>query len=64
MKALKAALLFLSMMLFIAGCTSSNKFLSGTHLALGAYIPGTEGELYGVEIVNYLNGCMVRSSSN
>jgi len=64
MKALKAALLFLSAMLFIAGCTTSSKFVSGTHLALGAYVPGTEGELYGIEIVNYLNGCMVRSSSN
>lgn len=49
--------------LLVDGCTSTSKWIEGTHLALGAYIP-YESNLYGVELCQYLNGCYVRSSSN
>lgn len=32
-------------------------------MQLGAYIP-VDGSLFGVEVVNYLSGCAVRTSTN
>jgi len=62
--------LFIASMVLVAlsgaltdGC-ASQKFISGSHVAVGAYIPGTEGDLYGLQIFNYLNGCIVRCDSN
>lgn len=48
---------------FASGC-AGQKYVEGTHLAIGAYVPGSEGELYGLELCQYLSGCMVRTSSN
>lgn len=45
------------------GCTSNQRWVEGTNLSLGAYIP-LDGQLMGIEVVNYLNGCSVRTSSN
>lgn len=63
MKALKAALLFLSAMLFIAGCTSSTKLVDGTSISLGAYLP-YEGSIYGAELISYVNGAVVKVETN
>lgn len=66
MKALKtllaASLLCLAPLIF-CGCTSSQKYIEGSTLQVGAYIPG-ESQLYGVEILNWLNGCKVSSATN
>ena len=50
-------------MLLCCGCTSSQKYIEGSTLQFGAYIPW-ESNLYGVEILNWLNGCKVSSSTN
>lgn len=63
MKALKAALVFLSAMLFIAGCTSSTKLVDGTSISLGAYFP-FEGSIYGAELISYVNGAVVKVETN
>lgn len=45
------------------GCTSQNRYVEGTHIALGAYIP-YESNLYGVELVQYLNGISITCQTN
>lgn len=63
--------LFIASMLLLAvsgaltdGC-SSQRFLSGSHVAVGAYVPSLDGSsLYGIEIFQYLNGCLVTVDSN
>lgn len=56
-------LLILSALLF-AGCFSGQRYTEGSYLALGAYIPGEGGNLYGVEIVQYLNGARLSTQTN
>lgn len=64
-------LLFIASMVLLAvsgaltdGC-ASQRFISGSHVAVGAYVPGTDGtSLYGIEIFQYLNGCLVNVDSN
>ena len=51
------------MVLVIAGCKSNSRFVEGTSVQLGAYVPW-ESNLYGVELVSYVNGCMVKTPSN
>lgn len=45
------------------GCIANPKYTEGSSLQVGAYLPG-ESQLYGVEILNWLNGCKVSSSTN
>lgn len=62
---LDATMIFLATFLLLCqiGCTSNLKYVEGSSLQAGAYIPG-ESQLYGVEILNWLNGCKVSSSTN
>ena len=61
---LGASLAYLAaFMLLCCGCTSSQKYIEGSTLQFGAYFPW-ESNLYGVEILNWLNGCKVSSSTN
>ena len=55
----------LSVFLYVLfqGCSSSQKLVEGTSIQLGAYLP-FEGNLYGVELVSYVNGLKLQSSSN
>ena len=46
-----------------AGCASNTRYVEGTHLALGAYIP-YESKLYGVELIQYLNGISITCQTN
>lgn len=55
--------LFLAALLLLAGCAGKQRYLEGTHLALGAYIPWDEG-LYGVELVQYTSGALLATSTN
>lgn len=55
-------LLIVAACIFV-GCTSQPKFVEGTSLTLGAYIPW-QSNLYGVEIMSYVNGCVVRVPTN
>lgn len=48
---------------FLIGCTSQPKFVEGTSVQLGAYVPW-QSNLYGVELISYVNGCVVRTPSN
>ena len=45
------------------GCASQPKFCEGTSVQLGAYVPW-QSNLYGVEIMSYVNGCVVRTPTN
>lgn len=62
---LDASLIFLVAFVLLCqiGCTSNPKYIEGSTLQVGAYIPG-ESQLYGVEILNWLNGCKVSSTTN
>ena len=53
---------FLYVILF-QGCSSSQKMVEGTSIQLGAYLP-FEGNLYGVELVSYVNGIKLQTSTN
>lgn len=45
------------------GCQTASKYVEGTLTQVGAYLP-IDGTVYGMEVVNYLNGCKVTSVSN
>lgn len=47
----------------LCGCSSGPKMVEGTTVNLGAYLPW-EGNIYGVELVSFVNGVKVNSSSN
>ena len=49
--------------LLLCGCTSSPKYVEGTMTQIGAYIP-YNGNLFGMEVLNYMNGCKVSCVSN
>ena len=50
--------------LVLAGCQNpSPEYVEGTMTQIGAYLP-LDGGLYGVEVVNYMNGCRLNVSSN
>lgn len=53
----------LVLLVLLAGCKSNNRFVEGMSVQLGAYVPW-ESNLYGVELVSYVNGCAVKTSSN
>ena len=45
------------------GCSSSQKIVEGTSIQFGGYLP-FDGNLYGVEIVSYVNGLKLHTSTN
>ena len=49
--------------LAVCGCGTSPKYIEGTSLSLGAYIPW-DGTMYGVEIMQFVNGSVVRVPTN
>lgn len=52
-----------SILIATLGCTTAPKYVEGTMTQVGAYLP-FEGNIYGMEVINYLNGCKVTSVSN
>ena len=50
-------------LLLCCGCFSEQRYIEGTHLALGAYVPVSDA-LYGLEIVQYTNGAIFTTSTN
>ena len=53
----------LTLLVLLAGCTSNSRFVEGTSVQLGAYVPW-DSTIYGVELVSYVNGCALKTSSN
>lgn len=50
--------------MLLAGCMSQQpKVVEGTSVQLGAYLPW-DGNLYGVELMSYVNGCVVKTPTN
>lgn len=47
----------------LSGCSSNPRYIEGTTLNLGAYVP-FESSIYGIELVSYVNGVKVQTSSN
>lgn len=45
------------------GCSTQQKAVEGTSIQLGAYIP-FDGNLYGIELMSYVNGLKIQASSN
>lgn len=65
-------LLFIASMLLLAvsgaltdGCVSKGPvFLNGTQVSLGAYIPWTDGQLYGIELMSFTSGTLIKFPTN
>ena len=55
--------LFLAVLLLLAGCCSAPRYVEGTTIQLGAYVP-LDGNLYGVELASYVSGCVVTLYTN
>ena len=55
--------LFVACVFLLSGCVSPQKYTEGGFLSIGAYVP-FDSSLYGVELVQYLNGCTVRAGTN
>lgn len=48
----------------LCGCAhDSTMFVEGTRFRMGVYVPW-DGQLYGLQVVEYLNGSCVRAPSN
>ena len=45
------------------GCSTQQNAVEGTSIQLGAYLP-FDGNLYGVELMSYVNGLKIQASSN
>ena len=45
------------------GCSTQQKVVEGTSIQLGAYLP-FDGNLYGIELMSYVNGLKIQASSN
>lgn len=45
------------------GCTSRPRYVEGTMTQIGLYLP-VESSIYGVQVLNYLNGCSITATSN
>lgn len=60
---MRRLLFMLALVLGLWGCTSSSKFVDGTAVSVGAYVPW-EQNLYGMELIQYVNGTMLKTSSN
>ena len=45
------------------GCSTQQKAVEGTSVQLGAYLP-FDGNLYGIELMSYVNGLKIQASSN
>ena len=61
---LGASLAYLAaFMLLCCGCASNQRYCEGTGTQIGIYVP-ISGQIYGVQCLNYLNGCVVNANSN
>lgn len=49
--------------LALIGCVSSPKFIDGTAITLGAYVP-YQGNLYGIELISFVSGTLVYAPTN
>ena len=49
--------------LLFCGCTSNTRYCEGTLTQIGIYVP-VSGQIYGLQCLNYLNGCVVNAHSN
>ena len=53
----------LPLLVLVCGCGSPPKYIEGTSLSLGAYIPW-DGSLYGLELMQFVNGAVVKVPTN
>ena len=51
------------LLVMLCGCATKQRYIEGTHLSLGAYLPFEDG-LYGVELVQYTSGAILNVSTN
>ena len=56
-------ILFVLIYVLCQGCSTNPKAVEGTSIQLGAYLP-FDGNLYGVELMSYVNGLKIQASSN
>ena len=55
--------LVLAALLCAVGCSTQPTFIDGTSIQLGAYVPW-EQNLYGVELISYVNGSLIKLPTN
>ena len=62
---LDATVIFIAAFLLLCqcGCTSNTRYCEGTLTQIGIYVP-VSGQIYGIQCLNYLNGCVVNAHSN
>lgn len=63
MKTKTLTLISLIALFLLCGCTSNPRYVEGTMTQIGAYVP-YNGNLFGMEVLNYMNGCKVSCVSN
>ena len=49
--------------LAVAGCSTKTVYTEGSNLTVGIYSP-VEGQVYGLDVLNYLSGVKVSTPSN
>lgn len=54
---------FLACFCAFCGCTSRPRYVEGTMTQIGLYVP-VESSIYGLQCLNYLNGCSLTAASN
>lgn len=55
--------LIAALVILLTGCSTRQSITEGTSTAIGLYIP-MEGSIYGAEIVSYLSGMKISTTSN
>ena len=53
----------LSLLVLASGCVSQSRYLEGSSLKLGLYVPAG-GQLYGIQALSWLSGCSVDAYTN
>lgn len=61
--AILSASAILIALLTLFGCTSSPSYIEGTSASIGAYVP-YNGNLWGIELCQFMTGCKVSCVSN
>ena len=56
-------LMMVGLLLLLCGCKGVPKYVEGQSLQIGLYIP-TSDELVGLQVMNYLSGVSVTTTSN
>lgn len=60
---MKKVVIAICFLLVLSGCVSGQRYVEGTHITLGAYVP-VEDRLYGVELMSFTSGIYLTTTNN